>query len=125
MTTREFYEAREKYQKEQNDEVLRVMEIMDDHGYELCDHVDFNYSNQFVKVETIDGCKIISWIWAVPKKEQFKAVLKWFAGKTKFNGVTAIMYGHDDPVLGKRARRIPTFHRVDEIEKEYNEYFGW
>lgn len=117
--------TREEYEAVMDKEVLRVMEIMDDHGYEICDHVDFNFCHQFVKVETQNQGRIHTWIWAVPKRENFKAVLKWFLAGTRFYGVTAYM-AYDGPEKDGY-RRIPTFYSVGDLERNYDEYFtdGW
>ena len=126
MDNKRYFEERERYEKEMSDEVVRVMEIMDDHGYEFCDHIDYNYAHQFVKVETHYQGRIISWVWAVPKRENFKAVLKWFLENTKFYGVTAYMkYDGERCVVKGKYRPIPTFYNVEELERCYDNYFGY
>lgn len=117
--------TREEYEAMMDKEVLRVMEIMDDHGYEFCAYVDFGYCHQFVKVETQKWGRIHQWIWAVPKREHFKAVLRWFLEGTRFYGVTAYM-AYDGPKKNG-TRSIPTFYSVEDLERSYDEYFtdGW
>ena len=123
---KDFWEAKRAHEEMMSNEVVRVMEIMDDHGYELCDHINYEYAHQFVSVETQYNGRIISWIWAVPKRENFKAVLKWFCNHTKFYGVTAHMaYDGERNVLQGKYRRIPTFYSANEVEHSYDEYFGW
>ena len=122
----DFYKAREQHEKEMQEEVIRVMEIMDDHGYPFCDHIDYDYAHQFVKVETQNYGEITSWIWAVPDRNKFKAVLKWFAENTKFYGITAFMkYDGEENVVRGKYRPIPTFYRADEIERDYDHYFSY
>ena len=102
------------YHEEMRKEVERVMEVMDDNGYPFCDHIDYKFAHQFVKVETINEFGMyIHWIWAVPNEKEFKEVLKWFVTSTKFYGVTAYMEGHV----------IPTFRSAKEIDREYEYYF--
>lgn len=122
---REFYEARELYEKEMDEEVVRVMAIMEEHGFPIAESVDFSLCHQYVKVETLKCGQYHSWIWAVPKREHFKAVLKWFCDKTMFYGVTAYMaYDGEENVLKGCYRRIPTFYSAKEVEHDYDEYFG-
>ena len=122
---REFYEARERHEKEMDEEVFRVMAIMEEHGYSIAESVNFDLCHQYVKVETQKCGRIYDWFWAVPKRENFKAVLKWFCGKTKFYGVTAYMaYDGEENVLKGCYRRIPTFYSVADVERNYDEYFG-
>ena len=121
-----FWENKKKHEAEMNDEVLRVMAIMDDHGYEFCDHVDFRFCHQFVSVETQHEGRIIHWIWAVPKRENFRQVLRWFLGHTKFYGVTAHMaYDGERNVAAGKYRPIPTFYKAADLDLYYDEYFGW
>lgn len=126
MTRSEYWEMIDKHEAEMNDEIIRVMEIMDDHGYEFCDHVDFDYSHQFVSVDATFGGRIISYTWAIPNREQFKDVLKWFCGKTKFYGVTGHMaYDGEWNVAKGHYRPIPTFYTVNDVDREYDHYFGY
>lgn len=126
MANERFWEEQRNHEKMMSEEVLRVMEIMDDHGYEFCDHIDFEYAHQFVSVQTKCEGSIVSWIWAVPKRENFKAVLKWFCNNTKFYGVTAHMaYDGEENVARGKYRPIPTFYGGNEVEREYDRYFGW
>ena len=109
-----YWEDRDAHEQEMREEVERVMALMDDMGYKYCDHVDYGYSEQYVKVETLcDRCRIIEHIWAIPEKAQFKNVLKWFFENTKFRQVVGIM----------RGRVVPTFFSAEDVEKTYSRYF--
>lgn len=127
MDSKKYYKERAEHEEIMNNEVERVMEIMDDRGYQFCDHIDYDYSHQFVKVESTHGCRIVSWIWAVPKREEFKDVLKWFASETKFYGVTGFMKydGKEECVAKGRYRPIPTFYSAEDVERWYDTYFGY
>lgn len=113
-----FWKKREECEKMMEDELIRVMGIMEDHGYPMAAAVDFSLCNQYVSIETHKCGHIYRWFWAVEKRENFKAVLKWFLAHTGFSHVTAHMTGRC---------RIPTFYNVGDLERNYDEYFtdGW
>ena len=117
MDYKEFWESRERWKREMDEEFVRVACILDEKGYAIADHVNYELAKQWVKIEMppADNGRIYSWYIGVNDRGNFRAVLRWILEKTKFGQVTG---------FAEDRKRIPTFYSVWDLDMYYDEYFG-
>jgi hypothetical protein len=114
MTNQEYRAQQDRIQSEMQEELLRVMEIMDDNGFPYCGHTDFGYCKQYVAVKTLVDGMYHTWCWAIPNRDDMEDVLRWFIADTKFYDVTVIVEGGPNV----------TFGRLQSLDREYKHYYA-
>ncbi|MCD8013282.1 MAG: hypothetical protein LUG99_08920 [Lachnospiraceae bacterium] len=114
MTNQEFYEMREKREKELQEELLRVQCDGEDKGYIYAGRLDFDYSEFWFQVETYTAAgRIYPHYFACKTLGDLKDAIRWILAGTTFGEVTAFVKG------GSYA----TFRSLDALDREFRYYY--
>ena len=106
MSNKEFWEAKEKYEKEMREELIRVQCEGEDRGYISAGYIDYGYSDFWFEIETVDNGRIHRHAFACKNLEELKKGIEWIINKTKFNEVTVYTEERDAFVTFRSQRDI-------------------
>lgn len=113
MTKAEFWEMKDAYEREMDEELLRVRHEAEKKGYVNAERVNFNHSKYWFEVETLNAGRYYSYFFSCKCLAELREAIEWIVNGTKFYEVTAYVEGGS----------YVTFRSQRDIDQMFDHYY--